>query len=380
MGGVLALLFVGVAACCLVRRRRRLRTKQRLYDSDLTAALSPAEAMRENHAYRPTYTPLVGGQVASESRGNLHHASDSFGSSTFPHPSIAPGSSRHPARNLSDSLLYENDRESNDGDVSSDDESEGTESAPSFYASENGQSSVSGGVGIAIGSQSSTDIHSYHTAATTLVVGAHAIVDNDEEWESPGPSPSSFPIPPSSMNPFSDGARVVDLPDFVASHVSQSREVVSASYEKVVPVKILTFLEQQASWAAALAAASPVDAPTPTATQSFNALIDDGYDVDTSNQDLETPTQSPFNDSSYIVNPFLRETSQEGFSDDSEGSDSDETVAGVPHGSTLESKDKGKGKEQLSADFGDDPRRNRLSSASSGLEFPDNASQCGIAL
>lgn len=382
VGGVLALLLLVIAACYLIRRRRRLRTHQQLHDSDLTAPLSPtvAMAMRENHPYSPTYSSVVGGQDESESRGDLHHASDSFGSSAFPHPSIA-GSPHQFSRSSTGSVLYENlDRESNDGDVSSDDDSDGTErdfaSAESFYSSDHGQSSLRGGIGIAIGSQSSMDLHSYHTAATTLVAGAHAVVDNDEEYDSPGPSPSAFPVPPASMNPFHDSARVVDLSNFVASHTaSQSREAVSASSH--------TFSEQQASWAAAVAAASPVDAPTPIATRSLNAFMDE-YDDDPSNQDPTTPTQSrplvtPFDDSSFIVNPFLRETSQEGFSDDSEGSDSHET-ASIAYPYPFESRDKGKGKELLSADLGDDPKNNRLSNASSGLVFPENPSQCGLAL
>lgn len=388
VGGVLALLLLCIAACYLIRRRRRSRTHQQLYDTDLTAPLSPTEAtaMRENHPYSPTYNSVVGGQGANESRGDLHHASGSFGSSAFPRLSTA-SSPHNFSRSLSGSVLYENfDRESNDGDISSDDESEGTEryfaSTQSFYASNDGQS----GIGIAIGSQSSTDLHSYHTAATTLFAGAHPVVDNDEECDSPGPSPSAFPIPP--VNPFLDSARVIGLPDFVASRASQSRQAVSASSEDaaLAPVKIRRFSEQQASWAAAVAAASPIDhdAPTPIAIRSLNALIDDEFNDDSSSQDLQTPTQShppatPFSDSSFIDNPFLRETSQEGFSDDSGSSDSHETVS-IMYPYPFESRDKGKGKEYLSADLGGNPKNNRLSNASSGIEFPENPSQCGLAL
>lgn len=392
VGGVLALLLVCIAACYLIRRRRRSRAHQQLHDSDLTAPLSPAEVttMRENHPYSPTYSSVVGGQGASDGRGDLHYAANSLGSSAFPHPSI-PGSPHDFSRGSSVSVLHENfDMEMNDGDISSDDGSEGTEryftGAQSFYTSNDGQSSLSGGIGIAIGSQSSMDIHSYHTAATMLATGTHTMVDNDEECDSPGPSPSAFPAPP--VNPFLDGARVTDLSDFVASRASQNRQEVSVSSEDaaLAPAKIRRFSEQQASWAAAVAAASPVDhdAPTPIATRSLNALIGDEYDDDPFSQDIQTPTQSrppvaPFNDSSFIVNPFLHETSQEGFSDDSEDSDSHETVS-IMYPYPFESGDKGKGKEYLSADLGDDPKSNRLSNASSGLVFPDNPSQCGLAL
>lgn len=277
--------------------------------------------------------------------------------------------------------------ESNDGDISSDNESEGREryfaSAQSFYASNDGQSSLSGGIGIAIGSQSSMDLHSYHTAATTLVAGAHAIVDNDD---SPGPSPSAFPIPP--VNPFLDGIRVVDLSDFVASRAPQSHQLVSALSEDaaLTPVKIRRFSEQQASWAAAVAAASPVDhdAPTPIATRSLNALMEDEDDDDPSSKDLQTPTQShppvtPLNDSYFIINPLLRETFQEGFGDDSGDSDSHENVS-IIYPYPFESRDKSKGKEYLSADLGNDLKNNRLSNASPDLVFPENPSQCGLAL
>ncbi|KAG1886181.1 hypothetical protein F4604DRAFT_1725051 [Suillus subluteus] len=388
VGGVLALLLLGIAACYLIGRRRHSRTHQQLYDSDLTATLSAAEAatMRENHPYSPTYSSVVGGQGASESRGALHHAANSFSPSAFPHPSFA-SSSHNFSGSFSGSALHEDfDRESDDGGISWDNESEGTErdfaSAQSFYASNDGESSLSGGIGIAIGSQSSMDLHSYHTAATTLVAGAHAIVDNDD---SPGPSPLAFPVPP--VNPFLDGVRVVDLSDFVASRAPQSRQVVSALTEDAVlpPVKIRRFSEQQASWAAAVAAASPVDhdAPILIATRSLNVLMEDEDDDDPSSKDLQTPTQSrppvtPFNDSYFIINPLLRETSQEVFSDDS-GDSSHETVS-IMYPYPFESKDKGKEKEYLSADLGDDPKNNRLSNASSGLVFPEDPSQCGLAL
>ncbi|KAG1813970.1 uncharacterized protein BJ212DRAFT_1364840, partial [Suillus subaureus] len=387
VGGVLALLLLCIAACYFIRRRQRSRTHQQLYDSDPTATRPPAEAttMRENHPYSLTYSSVAGGQGASESRGDLYHTANSFSSSAFPHPSVS-SSPHNFSRSLSGSALHKIDTESNDGDISSDNESEGTErnfaSAQSFYASNDGQSSLSGGIGIAIGSHSSMDLHSYHTAATTLVAGAHAIVDNDD---SPGPSPSAFPIPP--VNPFLDGVRVVDLSDFVASRASQSRQVVSALSEDATPppVKIRRFSEQQESWAAAVAAASPVDrdAPTSIATQSLNALMEDENDDDPSSKDLQTPTQSrppvaPFNDS-YFINPLLRETSQEGFSGDSGDSDSHETVS-IMYPYPFESRGKGKGKEYLSADLKDDPKNNRLSNASSGLVFPENPSQCGLAI
>lgn len=392
MGGVLAFLLIGIAVCCLIRRRRRSRAHQQLHDSDLTTPLSPAEAMamRENHPYSPTYSSVVGGQGASESHGGLHHAANSFGSSALPHPSIS-GSPHNFSHSSSVSVLHEHfDRGLNDSDISSDDGSEGTEryfaGAQSFYASNDGHSSLSGGIGIAIGSQSSMDLHSYHTANTTLVTGIHAMVDNDEECYSPGPSPSAFPVPP--VNPFLDSARVANLSDFVASRASQNCQTVSNSSEDAVlaPARIRRFSQQQASWAAAVAAASPVnhDAPTPIATRSLNALIGDEYDDDQSSQDIQTPTQShppvtSFSDSSFIINPFLQETSQEGFSDDSEGSDSHETVS-IMYPFPFESGDKGKGKEYLSSDLGDDPKNNRLSNASSGLVFPENPSQCGLAL
>ncbi|KAG2090569.1 hypothetical protein BD769DRAFT_413335 [Suillus cothurnatus] len=390
VGGVLALLLLCIAACYLIRRRRRLRTHQ-LYDGDLTAVLSPAEAatMRVNRPHSLTYSSVVGGQGTNESRGDLHHAANSFGSSAFPHPSIS-GSSHNFSCNLSGSVLHENFDRENYGVISSENESEGTEryfaSAQSFYGSNDGQSSLSDGIGIAIGSQSSIDLHSYYTAATTLVAGAHAILDNDEGCYSPGPSPSAFPVPP--VNPFLDGVRVVDLSNFVASHTLQSRQAVSALSEDraPTPVKIGPLSEQQASWEAAVAAASPVghDAPTPIATRSLNAFIDDENDHDPSSKDLQAPTQSRvsvtvFNDSYFIVNPLLREMSQEGFSDESRGSDGHETVS-VMYPYPFEFRDKGKGKEYLSADLLDDPKNNRLSNASSGLLFPENPSQCGVAL
>ncbi|KAG1793987.1 uncharacterized protein HD556DRAFT_1373008 [Suillus plorans] len=386
VGGVLVLLLLGVAVYYLIRRRRRSRAQQQLYASDLTAPLSPAEAtmMRENHPFSPTYSSVIGEQGASESRGDLHQASNSFGSSAFLHPSIA--SSPHKfSRSLSGSALHENfERESNDGNISSYNESEGSfASAQSFYASSDEQSSLSRGIGIAIGSQSSMDLHSYHTAATMLDAGAHAIMDNDEECYSPTPSPSAFPVPP--VNPFLDGA---DPRYFVASRAPQICQAVPASSENAAqaPMNIRQFSKLKASWAVAV---SPVDhdLPTPKAIRSSNALLGDEDDDDPSSQDLQTPTQSrpkvtPFNDSSSMINPFLRETSRQKFRDDSggsPGSDSYETVSIIsPY--PFHSRDKGKGKEYLSADLRDDPKNNRLSNASSALEYPENPSQCGLAL
>jgi len=228
------------------------------------------------------------------------------------------------------------------------------------------------------------DLHSYHTAATTLAAGAHTLVDNDEELESPGPSPSSFPAPPTYTNPFND-ARIVGFRDFTASRASQSSNAMLASSEDaaLAPEKIRTSPEQQASWVAAVAAASPLDVQTPTAARSLNHPAEDVYVVDTSNdssnQAITTPTQShppstPFSDSSFIVNPFLVETSQEGFSDDSGSIESRETVS-IPYAYSdpFELMDKGKGKAHLSVILVDDTRRNRLSDASSGLEFPDSS-------
>ncbi|KAG2099838.1 uncharacterized protein F5147DRAFT_332096 [Suillus discolor] len=404
VGGVLVLLLLGIAVYYLIRRRRRSRAQQQLYGSDLNAPYSPAEAttMRENHPFSPTYSSVVGEQGASESRGDLHQASNSFGSSAFLHPSIA--SSPHKfSRSLSGSALHENfDRESNNGDIFSYNESEGSfASAQSFYASSDEQSSSSRGIGIAIGSQSSMNLHSYHTAATMLDAGAHAIMDNDEECYSPTPSPSAFPVPP--VNPFLDG---VDPRYFVASRAPQICQAVPASSENAAqaPMNIRQFLKLKASLAAAV---SPVDndLPTPKAIRSFNALPGDEDDDDSSSQDLRTPTQSrpqvtPFNYSSSIINPFLRETSWQKFRDDSGGSDSYETVS-ITSPYPFHSRDKGKGKEYLSADLRDDPKNNRLSNASSALEYPENPvspetvlvnfinlllmqryvqSQCGLAL
>jgi hypothetical protein len=126
------------------------------------------------------------------------------------------------------------------------------------------------------------------------------------------------------------------------------------------------------------------DAPTPIATRSLNALTDDENDHDPSSKDLQAPTQSRvsvtvFNDSYFIVNPLLRKMSQEGFSDESRGSDGHETVS-IMYPYPFEFRDEGKGKEYLSADLLDDPKNNRLPNASSGLVFPENPSQCGVAL
>ncbi|KAG1839493.1 hypothetical protein C8R48DRAFT_838447 [Suillus tomentosus] len=385
VGGVLVLLLLGIAVYYLIRRRRRSRAQQQLYASDLTAPLSPAEAttMRENHPFSPTYSSVVGEQGASESRGDLHQASNSFGSSAFLHPSNA--SSPHKfSRSLSGSVLHENfDRESNDGDISSYNESEGNfASAQSFHASSDEQSSLSRGIGIAIGSQSSMDLDSYHTAATMLDAGAHAIMDNDEECYSPTPSPSAFPVPP--VNPFLDGA---DPRYFVASRAPQICQAVPASSENAAqaPMNIRQFSKLQASLEVAV---SPVDhdLPTPEAIRSFNALPgdEDDHDDPLSSQDLQTPTQSrpqvtPFNNSPSIINPFLRETSRQKSRDDSGGSGSYETVSIIsPY--PFHSRDKGKGKEYLSADLRDDPKNNRLSNASSAFEYPENPSQCGLAL
>ncbi|KAG2070900.1 hypothetical protein BDR04DRAFT_1197236 [Suillus decipiens] len=382
VGGVLTFLLLGIAAYCLTYRRRRSRARQQLYDSDLTAPLSPAEAttMRENHFCSLTYSSVMGEQ--STTRGDLHNATSSVDSSAFPRPSIT-GSFPH---SLSGSVFHENfDRESNDDDISPDNKLDGTvkyfSRAQNFYASNDGQSSLSGGIGIAIGSRSSMDLHSCYTATTTLVAGAHAIVDDDEESYSPAPSPSAFPIPP--VNPFLDGARVVDLPDFVASRASQSCQAVSALSEDValISVKTRQFSEQQVSRAVAVATASSVghDAPTPIATRSLN--IEDKKDSDSSSQDSKTPTQSrapvmTFNDPSFIVNPLLRETTQGGLN---EGSDGHETVS-ITFLYPFQSRDKGQGTEYLSADLGDNSKNNRLSNASSVLVFPENLAQCGLAL
>ncbi|KAG2136531.1 uncharacterized protein EDB93DRAFT_782691 [Suillus bovinus] len=401
VGAVLALLLLVIAACYLIRRRRRSRAHRQLYASDLTTlSLAETTIMRENDPFRPMYSFVVRGQGAKESRGDLHQASNSFGSSTFPHPSIASSPHRL-SRGLSDSISHENfDRESNDGDISLGDQSEGTfASAPSFYASSNGQPSLNGGIGIAIGSQSSMDFHSYHTAATMLDTGAPIV---DVEGCST-PSPSAFPVPP--VNPFLDGARVIDLPYFEASR-AQIRQAVPVTFEDaaLAPMKIRQFSEPQASWGIAAGNPEDHDVPTPKAIRSFNTLIGDEYDDDRSSQDLQTPTQSrpqvtPFDDSSFIINPFLCETSQEGSCDDSGGSDSYETVSIKPY--PFQSRDKGKGQEHLSADLMDDPKNNRLSDASSALQYPENPvspetvltnfinlllmrrrvqSQCGLAL
>lgn len=336
--------------------------------------------MRENHFCSLTYSSVMGEQ--STTRGDLHNATSSVDSSAFPRPSIT-GSFPH---SLSGSVFHENfDRESNDDDISPDNKLDGTvkyfSRAQNFYASNDGQSSLSGGIGIAIGSRSSMDLHSCYTATTTLVAGAHAIVDDDEESYSPAPSPSAFPIPP--VNPFLDGARVVDLPDFVASRASQSCQAVSALSEDValISVKTRQFSEQQVSRAVAVATASSVghDAPTPIATRSLN--IEDKKDSDSSSQDSKTPTQSrapvmTFNDPSFIVNPLLRETTQGGLN---EGSDGHETVS-ITFLYPFQSRDKGQGTEYLSADLGDNSKNNRLSNASSVLVFPENLAQCGLAL
>lgn len=336
--------------------------------------------MRENHPCSLTYSSTIGEQ--STSRGDLHNATSSVGSSALTHPSITSPFSH----SLSGSVFHENfDRESNDDDISSDNKLDGTEryftSAQDFYACNDGQSSLSGGIGIAIGSRSSMDLHPYYTAATKLVAGAHAIVDSDEESYSPGPSPSAFPIPP--VNPFLDGARVVDFPDFVASRASKSCQTVSALSEDVAltSVKTRQFSEQQASWAVAVAAASSVDhdAPTPIATRSLNVLIEDKKDNDSSSHKTPTQSRAPvitFIDPSFIINPLLRETTQEGLNG---GSNDHETVS-ITFLYPFQSRDKGKGKEYLSADLGDDSKNNRLSNASSILVFPENPAQCGLAL
>ncbi|KAG2048843.1 hypothetical protein BDR06DRAFT_744658 [Suillus hirtellus] len=406
VGGVLVLLLLCIAVYYLIRRGRRSRAQQQLYASDLTAPLSTAEAttMRENHPFSPTYSSAVGEQGASESRGDLHQVSNSFGSSAFLHPSNASSPHKFP-RSLSGSVLHENfDRESNDGDISSYKESDGNfASAQSFHASSDEQSSLSRGIGIAIGSQSSMDLDSYHTAATMLDAGAHAIMDHDEECYSPTPSPSAFPVPP--VNPFLDGA---DSRYFVASRAPQICQAVPVSSENTAqaPMNILQFSKLQASLAVAV---SPVnhDLSTPEAIRSFNALPgdEDDHDDPLSSQDLQTPTQSrpqvtPSNNSPSIINPFLRETSRQKSRDDSGGSGSYETVSIIsPY--PFHSRDKGKGNEYLSADLRDDPKNNRLSNASSVLEYPENPvspetvlvnlinlllmpryvqSQCGLAL
>ncbi|KAG2358795.1 hypothetical protein BDR07DRAFT_1489016 [Suillus spraguei] len=122
VGGVLTLLLLGIAACCLTYRRRRSRARQQLYDSELTAPLSPAEAttMRENHPCSLTYSSTIGEQ--STSRGDLHNATSSVGSSALTHPSITSPFSH----SLSGSVFHENfDRESNDDDISSDNKLDG---------------------------------------------------------------------------------------------------------------------------------------------------------------------------------------------------------------------------------------------------------------
>ncbi|OAX38685.1 hypothetical protein K503DRAFT_144227 [Rhizopogon vinicolor AM-OR11-026] len=341
--------------------------------------------MRETHPYRPTYN-YVGGQGTTEGQDDMHRASGSFisSASTFPRPTSAPGSPHSHIRNTSDPVFYENDRDgaSNDGYASSDDGSEATErylaSAQSVYTSNDWESSVSVGVGIAIGSESSTDLHSYHTAPTTLAPMSLTPVDNDDDLESPGPSPSSFPAPPSSipMNPFIDVTRTVNYPDF---------ETVRAPHRNALSALSEAVEEQQTSWIAAVAAASasPVDAQTTKATQSLNPFTEDRYVVNESSDSSSENTKmtTPSIDSFFIVNPFLRETSQEGFSDDSRSSESHETVH-IPYAYSdpLEFRDQGKGKAHLSADLMDDTKGNRLSNASSGLEFPESSSQCGVAL
>ncbi|KAJ8590533.1 hypothetical protein M405DRAFT_160325 [Rhizopogon salebrosus TDB-379] len=349
--------------------------------------------MRETHPYRPTYD-IIGGQGMGESQDDMHRISSSFVSSAFalPHLAAAPGSPRSHARTSSGSAFYENVSVSNDGYASSGEGSGSTErdfaSAQSLYTSNDRQSSISVGVGIAIGSESSMDLHPYRTAATTLAPAIQTHLDDDDELESPGPSPSSFPTPPSS-NPFLNTARIVDYPELVASRASHSRAVLTLS-EPVALAPTRTFTEKQTSWAAAVAAASPTDAQTPKATRSLNPFTDAGYVVDvssdSSSEDIKMPTRSgpllmPSNNSSFVVNPFLRQASQEGFSDDSRSTESHETVT-IPYAYSdpFASRDKGNGKAHLSADLMDDTKRNRLSNASSGLELPENPSQCGIAL
>ncbi|OJA19225.1 hypothetical protein AZE42_09289 [Rhizopogon vesiculosus] len=395
VGGILVLLVLGIAACYFIRRRRRSRDQQQLHYRDLTAPLSPEaiETMRETHPYRPTYN-YVGGQGTTEGQDDMHRASGSFISSAFafPRPTAAPGSSHSHIRNTSDPVFYENVRDgaSNDGYASSDDGSEATErylaSAQSVYSSNDLESSMSVGVGIAIGSESSTDLHSYHTAPTTLAPMSLTPVDDDDDLESPGPSPSSFPAPPSSIptNPFIDVTRTVNYPDFETVRASH-RNTVSVSSEAVALAPTRAVEEQQTSWIAAVAAASAssVDAPTTKATQSLNPFTEDRYVVNESSDSSSENTKmtTPSIDSFFIVNPFLRETSQEGFSDDSRSSESHETVP-IPYAYSdpFEFRDQGKGKAYLSADLMDNTKGNRLSNASSGLEFPESPSQCGVAL
>lgn len=384
VGGILALLVLSIAGCYVIRRRRY---QQQLHDRDLTAPLSPEaiETMRETHPYRPTYD-FVGGQVMSESRDNIHRASSSeslvASAFAFPRPIAEHSSLQSHVRNSSGSMFYENVSVSNDGYGSSGEESEGTErdfaSAQSLYTSNDWQSSESVGVGIAIGSETSVDLHSYHTAVTRLAPVSRTPVDDDEELESPGPSPSSFPAPPNSisMNPFLDAARIAGYPGFEASRALYSGGAVSASSEAATPNP-----KEQASWTATVAAASSADAQTPKATQSLNPFTEERYVVnvssDSSSENTTMPTQSaplitPLNPS-FIVNPFLRETSQEGFSDDSRSSESHETIS-IPYAYSdpFEFRDKGKGKAQTPANLMVDTKHNRLSNASSGLEFPEN--------
>lgn len=379
MSGILALVVLAIATCYFIRRRRRSR-QQQLHYRDLTAPLSPEaiETMRETHPYRPTYDS-VGGQCMRESLDTMHRTSSSFISSAFafPRPAPDPGSLHSHVRNTSGSVFYENDSTSNDGHAFSGDEgSEGmvrySASEQSLYTSNDWQSSVSVGVGIAIGSESSMDLHSYRTAAATLAP-VSTLVDNDEEVESPEPSPSSFPAPPnsSSMNPFLDVARTAEYPDVETLHALH-RDAVSALSEVVALAPTRAFPEQQASWTAAAAAASPTNAQIPKTTRSLNPFTEASYEV------TKIPTQSeplvtPFSNSSFIVNPFLRETSQEGFSDDSRSSESHETVA-IPYAYSdpFEFMDKGKGNAYLSADLSDDIKRNRLSNSSFGHEIPEN--------
>jgi len=379
-----------IAACYFIRRRRRSR-QQQLHYRDLTAPLSPEaiETMRETHPYRPTYDS-VGGQCTRESLDAMNRASSSFVSSAFafPRPAAEPGSLHSHVRNTSGSVFYEDDSRSNDGYALSGDEgSEGTvrysASEQSLYTSNDWQSSVSVGVGVAIGSESSMDLHSYRTAATRLAPVSLTPVDNDEELESPGPSPSSFPAPPisSSMNPFLDVARTAEYPDVETLHALH-RDAVSALSEAVALAPTRAFPGQQTSWTAAVAAASPTNVQTPKTTGSLNPFTEPSYVVNVSSKSsngvTKVPTQSeplvtPFSNSSFIVNPFLRETSQEGYSDDSRSSESHETVA-IPYAYSdpFEFMDKGKGKAYLSADLLDDTKRNRLSIASSDLEIPEN--------
>jgi len=317
----------------------------------------------------------------SESQHDMHRTSDSF-SSAFALPRPAALTSEFHARNSSGSVFYEDVSVSNDGYASSDEGSEGTErgfvSAQSLYSSDDGEPSESAGLGIVIGSELSVDLDSYYTATTTLAPLSHTPVINDEESESPGPSPSSFPAPPGS-NPFLEMARNIDYPEFEASRVLHGMDAVSAASESAA-LTPTEFRAQQESWTAAVAAASPTDAETPKATRSLNPFTEESYVVDVSSDgSTEVPVRpaliTQFNNGSVIdiVNPFTRKTSQEGLSDDSRSSGSRETVT-IPYAYTdpFEFKDKGKGKAHLSADLMGDARRNRLSNASSGLESPEN--------